>query len=261
MKEPSRKTGKIEIIVLKKQKNGVLAVFNDGTSLLFDDETSLNYRLYKGKEVSFYTLKKMKDENETYLKIKRFKEYLNKHRLSIYAFKMRLIEKEHYSEEEAKKICLELKKLGYFDDLSLRDEYRQYYLSRGYSHDATKDKLRDKGLFYFNEEMPFDASIEKNNLNAIITKVKHKFDRYPPLKAKQKIRIFLINKKFKQSFIDEEINKLHFSYEEDKLKTEKLVHALLKRPNCDKEHFYVWMSRRGYDKNDIMKWWEENAHD
>ena len=128
MKEPSRKTGKIEIIVLKKQKNGVLAVFSDGTSLLFDDEISLNYRLYKGKEVSFYTLKKMKDENETNLKIKRFKEYLNKHRLSTYAFKIRLIEKEHYSDEEAKKICLELKKLGYFDDLSLRDEYRQYYV-------------------------------------------------------------------------------------------------------------------------------------
>lgn len=261
MKEPSRKIGKIEIITLKKQKNGVLAVFNDGTSLLFDEEIALNYRLYKGKEITPYILKKMKEDNDTYSKIKRYRNYLSKHRISTYAFKIRLIEKECLKEDDAKKICFELKKLGYFDDLSLRDEYREYYLSRGYSHEATKDKLKEKGLFYFNEEMPFLSSIEKKNLKAIIEKVKHKFDCYPPLKAKQKLRNFLINKKFKLSFIEEEINKIHFTYEEDKLKTEKLVHALLKRPNCDKEHFYVWMSRRGYDKNDIMKWWEEKKHD
>lgn len=261
MDERLKRTGNIEIVAIKRKKETNIVYLSDGQNFICDEETSLNFRLYVHKILSPFEIKKIKLETKNYLDLKKYIKYLSKYKVSKSYFKERLKKKEGLNDEQIKKIMFELDyKRHLFDDKTLREEYLNYYLSKGYSYKQCEKKLADKFLFFNDSNFPFDEEIEKENLRKQIKTLKQKFDKYGSL-AKYKIRNSLINSGFKIYLIDEEISHIKFEQEVNIDQARLDAMKLLRRAKGDKQKFYRSMRRLGYNQKVIYQLMEEYFND
>lgn len=261
MGEQLKRTGKIEIVAIKRKNGSNTVYLSNGQSFNCDEETSLNFRLYVHKDLTNLEIKKIKNETKNYLKLKKYIKYLSKYKVSKSFFKERLEKKEGLNEEDIKKIMFELDyKRHLFDDKALREEYLTYYLSKGYSYKQCEKKLADKHLFFNQSNFPYDESIEKENLKKQIKTLKFKFDKYGSL-AKYKIRHALINSGFKIHLIDEALANMKFDEEVNMEQARLDAMKQLRKAKEDKHKFYRSMRRLGYKQKVIYQLMEEYFND
>ncbi len=261
MEGPLKRTGKIEITAIKRQRTTNMVYLSNGHTFPCDFETTLNNRLYVKKTLTSYELKKILEETKTSVAIRKYVNYLNKYKVSKSYFKERLAQKEGLNEEQIKKIMFELDNRRHlFDNLALRKEYLEYYLSKGYSFKECEKKLAQKRIFYFPDNLPFDEKIERKNLLKQINALKPKYEKYGPL-AKNKLRNALINNGFKMNLIDEELKKIKFSDAFDMNRARLDAIKQKRSAKDDKQKFYRGMYRKGYPNKIIHSLMEEYFDD
>lgn len=257
MQEPSKRTGNLEIVAIKRQKANNIVYLSDGNNFPCDFETTLNNRLYVRKTLTTAEVKKILDETKQYQTLKKYIKYLNKYKVSRSFFKERLAKKEGLDEEQIKKIMYELdNKRHLFDDRTLREEYLAYYLSKGYSYKECEKKLANKRIYFHVDNFPFDEKIERENLKRQIRLIKPKYDKYGPL-GKYKLRKALYNYGFKISLIDEELAHVKFAEEVDMDQARLDAMKQKMKAKEDKQKFYRGMERIGYRQRTIFMLMEE----
>ena len=189
---------------LKAYKNYYLVII-DNKEYKFNEDTIVNFRLVKGKELSKDTLKKAlqsEDLNYFYNKALQYQIRYMKGRAEIFNY---LISKG-VSINNANIILNKLEDTKILDDKMVASSLTRSYIKDKNGILLIKEKLKDKG--FKNEiieevlnEIDYDSYFD--SLNSLYIKIKNKYDKFDDYIRVNKIKAYLLSRGYTFSDISE----------------------------------------------------------
>ena len=189
---------------LKAYKNYYLVII-DNKEYKFSEDTIVNFRLVKGKELSKDTLKKAlqsEDLNYFYNKALQYQIRYMKGRAEIFNY---LISKG-VSINNANIILNKLEDTKILDDKMVASSLTRSYIKDKNGILLIKEKLKDKG--FKNEiieevlnEIDYDSYFD--SLNNLYNKIKNKYDKFDDYLRVNKIKAYLLSRGYTFSDISE----------------------------------------------------------
>ena len=189
---------------LKAYKNYYLVII-DNKEYKFSEDTIVNFRLVKGKELSKDTLKKAlqsEDLNYFYNKALQYQIRYMKGRAEIFNY---LISKG-VSINNANIILNKLEDTKILDDKMVASSLTRSYIKDKNGILLIKEKLKDKG--FKNEiieevlnEIDYDSYFD--SLNNLYNKIKNKYDKFDDYIRDNKIKAYLLSRGYTFSDISE----------------------------------------------------------
>ncbi len=189
---------------LKAYKNYYLVII-DNKEYKFSEDTIVNFRLVKGKELSKDTLKKAlqsEDLNYFYNKALQYQIRYMKGRAEIFNY---LISKG-VSINNANIILNKLEDTKILDDKMVASSLTRSYIKDKNGILLIKEKLKDKG--FKNEiieevlnEIDYDSYFD--SLNSLYNKIKNKYDKFDDYIRVNKIKAYLLSRGYTFSDISE----------------------------------------------------------
>ncbi len=189
---------------LKAYKNYYLVII-DNKEYKFSEDTIVNFRLVKGKELSKDTLKKAlqsEDLNYFYNKALQYQIRYMKGRAEIFNY---LISKG-VSINNANIILNKLEDTKILDDKMVASSLTRSYIKDKNGILLIKEKLKDKG--FKNEiieevlnEIDYDSYFD--SLNNLYNKIKNKYDKFDDYIRVNKIKAYLLSRGYTFSDISE----------------------------------------------------------
>lgn len=189
---------------LKAYKNYYLVII-DNKEYKFSEDTIVNFRLVKGKELSKDTLKKAlqsEDLNYFYNKALQYQIRYMKGRAEIFNY---LISKG-VSINNANIILNKLEDTKILDDKMVASSLTRSYIKDKNGILLIKEKLKDKG--FKNEiieevlnEIDYDSYFD--SLNSLYIKIKNKYDKFDDYIRVNKIKAYLLSRGYTFSDISE----------------------------------------------------------
>ena len=189
---------------LKAYKNYYLVII-DNKEYKFSEDTIVNFRLVKGKELSKDTLKKAlqsEDLNYFYNKALQYQIRYMKGRAEIFNY---LISKG-VSINNANIILNKLEDTKILDDKMVASSLTRSYIKGKNGILLIKEKLKDKG--FKNEiieevlnEIDYDSYFD--SLNNLYNKIKNKYDKFDDYIRVNKIKAYLLSRGYTFSDISE----------------------------------------------------------
>ena len=189
---------------LKAYKNYYLVII-DNKEYKFSEDTIVNFRLVKGKELSKDTLKKAlqsEDLNYFYNKALQYQIRYMKGRAEIFNY---LISKG-VSINNANIILNKLEDTKILDDKMVASSLTRSYIKDKNGILLIKEKLKDKG--FKNEiieevlnEIDYDSYFD--SLNNLYNKIKNKYDKFDDYIRANKIKAYLLSRGYTFSDISE----------------------------------------------------------
>lgn len=189
---------------LKAYKNYYLVII-DNKEYKFSEDTIVNFRLVKGKELSKDTLKKAlqsEDLNYFYNKALQYQIRYMKGRAEIFNY---LISKG-VSINNANIILNKLEDTKILDDKMVASSLTRSYIKDKNGILLIKEKLKDKG--FKNEiieevlnEIDYDSYFD--SLNSLYNKIKNKYDKFDDYLRVNKIKAYLLSRGYTFSDISE----------------------------------------------------------
>ena len=189
---------------LKAYKNYYLVII-DNKEYKFSEDTIVNFRLVKGKELSKDTLKKAlqsEDLNYFYNKALQYQIRYMKGRAEIFNY---LISKG-VSINNANIILNKLEDTKILDDKMVASSLTRSYIKDKNGILLIKEKLKDRG--FKNEiieevlnEIDYDSYFD--SLNSLYNKIKNKYDKFDDYIRVNKIKAYLLSRGYTFSDISE----------------------------------------------------------
>ena len=249
----------MRITKIKILKNKV-TVFLGKEKLELDKETSPNFYLYEGKELSKKELNQIKEFNNTAALLKYALRIRSKAIYSEYQIREKLYKKGG-SKKEVDSVVKQMKSYDLIDDNAFISDYIDYFNSLNYGKNKILLKLSQKGIFEERlAKLNFPISEEKKKANALFPKLNKKYEKYNYSQKKDHIyKAYLDNgfdsdiaslmvSKVTPSSTKEENEKLKKDYEKAKLRLSRKYNG-----KELKQKITMSLIQKGYKINDIMK--------